>query len=677
MAMETSAVPVAFYVSPDGDDSWSGKLPASNSEQTNGPFATLEKARDAIREMKKAQGGQLNQPVIVYVRGGACFLNETLTFTPEDSGSEDCPVTYASYPGEEAVISGGRKIEGWKQVTIEGKELYAAEIPVAAGRSGAPLWRQPDGKWLFRQIWINGERRKRARHPNTGYLTIAEVPEVSSGTQWSEGQTSFRFNEGDLKAWKTAAHAEVVAMCRWIESRLPIAEIDESAQMVTFGKRSVFRLEPGDQYYVENALELLDEPGEWYLDPKAGVLYYMPLPGENMDDVEVIAPVLEQLIRIEGKPEGKKFLENITFRNLTFSHTEWTLPDDRSGFPQAAIGVPGAIYGEGVRNCALEGCTLIHLGTYGLELSRGCKFNRIEKCEISDIGAGGLKIGETAIQDNELERTHDNTLSNCYIHDGGLIFHSGIGVWIGQSYNNVISHNHIHDFYYSGFSVGWTWGYGPALARGNIIEYNHVHHIGVRSNGDGPILSDMAGIYTLGTQPGTIIRSNIFHDIAGFRYGGWGIYYDEGSTHILSENNLVYRTTHGGFHQHYGKENIVRNNIFLFARDSQFQVTRPEEHLSVTLERNIFYWRSGPLSNSNIRNINVAFDHNLYWQEEDGEVKLGDMSWDEWCEKGMDANTLIADPKFMAVDEDDFRLSPDSPVFKLGFVPFDTSEVGE
>ena len=666
MALEASATPVAFYVAPDGDDSWLGKLPMPNSERTDGPFATLEKARDAIREMKETQRGELNQPVIVYVRGGAHFLNEPLVFTPEDSGSEDCPITYSSYPGEEAVISGGRKIEGWKPVTVAGKEMYATEIPKVR-----------DGEWFFRQIWVNGQRRKRARHPNTGYLPIAEVPEVASGTQWSEGQTSFRFHGDDLKSWKTAANGEIVAMCRWIESRLPIAGIDESERLVTFDKRSVFRLEPGDQYYVENALELLDEQGEWYLDPKGGMLYYMPLPNENMAEVEVIAPVLEQLIRLEGKPQGKQFVEYLTFKNLTFSHTEWALPDDRSGFPQAAVGVPGAIYGEGARNCAFEKSAIKHLGNYGMELSRGCKFNRLEKCEIADTGAGGLKIGETAIRDNELERTHDNTVLNCYIHDGGLIFHSGIGVWIGQSYNNVISHNHIHDFYYSGFSVGWTWGYGPALARGNIVEYNHVHHIGVRSNGDGPILSDMAGIYTLGTQPGTIIRSNIFHDIAGFKYGGWGIYYDEGSTHIVSENNLVYRTTHGGFHQHYGKENIVRNNIFLFARDSQFQVTRPEEHLSVTLEGNIFYWRSGPLSNSNIRNINVAFDYNLYWQEEGGEIKLGDMSWDEWLEKGMDANTLIADPKFMAVEKDGFRLRPDSPAFKLGFVPFDTSEVGD
>ena len=156
-------------------------------------------------------------------------------------------------------------------------------------------------------------------------------------------------------------------------------------------------------------------------------------------------------------------------------------------------------------------------------------------------------------------------------------------------------HNLIHDFYYTGISIGWTWGYGPALATNNTVELNHVHHIGVKSDGDGPILSDMGGIYTLGKQPGTTIRNNLWHDIAGIRYGGWGIYFDEGSSGILAESNVVYRTTHGGFHQHYGETNIVRNNIFAFARDHQIQRTRPEPHRSFSFVTNIVYFDSGIL----------------------------------------------------------------------------------
>ena len=191
--------------------------------------------------------------------------------------------------------------------------------------------------------------------------------------------------------------------------------------------------------------------------------------------------------------------------------------------------------------------------------------------------------------------TQHNRLIDNHIHDGGRIFHSAIGVWIGQSPFNRLIHNHIHDFQYTGISIGWTWGYGPALAYGNIVELNHVHHIGVLSNGESPMLSDLGGIYTLGYQRGTEIRRNVFHDIAGRVYGGWGIYFDEGTTNIRAEENLVYRTKHGGFHQHYGRENIFRNNILAFGHEYQVRRTRFEPHTSFAFENNIILWNGGTL----------------------------------------------------------------------------------
>ncbi|MEM2885611.1 MAG: right-handed parallel beta-helix repeat-containing protein, partial [Thermoproteota archaeon] len=661
--IESGGSATVFYVSPDGDDRWSGRLPSPKPSGTDGPFLTIGRARDAVRELKAKRG--LKGPVYVFVRGGRYFLKEPLVFTPEDSGTDSCPITYAAYPGEAPAISGGRLLTGWRLEEVKGKEAWTVEIEEVKARG-----------WFFRELWIDGQRRPRARQPNEGYLRVAGLPGVSDQADWLEGQDSFVFDEGDLKAWKGAADAEIVVMNRWVESRLPVASVDEKSRAVAFGKRSVFRLDVGDLYYAEHAFELLDEPGEWYLDRASGKLYYLPMPGEDLGGAEVVAPVLPQLLRLEGEPESGNFVEHLEFRGLAFEHAEWSLPPEASGFRQAAIGVPASIHCEGARHCSFEGCTVSHVGTYAIELSRGCHGNSISRCALFDLGAGGIKIGEQTARDGEPEQAEGNSVSDCRIHDGGLVFHSAVGIWIGQSFGNTISHNEIHDFYYTGISVGWTWGYGPSLAKDNVVEFNHVHHIGARSDGDGPILSDMGGIYALGARPGTVIRSNVFHDVAGYRYGGWGIYLDEGSTGVLVEGNLVYGTTHGGFHQHYGRENLVRNNIFAFGRDAQIQRSRSEAHLSFRFERNIVYWSEGELLAGNFDNLNFEFDRNLYWRVGGGEVRFGKLSWEEWRAKGLDSGSLIADPMFADARAGDFTLGPSSPAFALGFEPIDFEKVG-
>ena len=491
------------------------------------------------------------------------------------------------------------------------------------------------------------------------------------------------------------SNAEVRVMNRWVESHLPVVKVDEADRTVMFGKHSVFKLDPGDLYYIEGALELLDAPGEWYLDHVTGTLYYLPLPGEDMSRVEAIAPVLAQVMRLEGKPEAGQFIDHLAFRGLTFAHTEWYFPGgfdtgrnraeiwpppraEVGGFAQAAVGVPGAVRGEGVRHSAFEDCAFLHLGDYGLELARGCQNNRVSHCDLGDLGAGGIKLGETAIRNSDAEVARDNEISDCHIHDGGQIFHSAIGVWIGQSPGNRLLHNHIHDFYYSGISIGWTWGYGKALATNNTVEWNHIHHIGVKSDGDGPILSDMGGIYTLGLHRGTVVRNNLWHDFAGLRYGGWGIYFDEGTTGLLCENNIVYRTTHGGFHQHYGRENVVRNNVFAFGRDWQVQRSRAEAHLSFRFERNIVYWNRGKLLDGNYSGglSNYVFESNVYRREGDGDIRFANWTWDQWRNRGQGTNSIVADPLFVDPAKGDFTLKPGSPAFKLGIKPIDLKGVG-
>lgn len=645
---------IIFYVSPDGKDTWTGRLAAQNSHKTDGPFLTLKRVQDAIRALKQQQGS-LKQPVRVLIRGGTYFLTEPLTFLPQDSGTQEFPIRFQAYQQEKPIISGGQRLTGWKPVTVAGKRLWATDISYIS---------DVKGKWHFRQLWVNGKRVIRSRHPKKGYLKIAEVPDNKLSSTFQEGRSRFKYHNGDLKNWKMITHAEAVVMSYWVESRLPIHSVREQENLVTFNNATVFNIQAGNTstsgagtYYLENAFEFLDTPGEWYLNPETRQLYYIPLPAENMGLVEIIAPRLEQLLILKGDPLTKNFVEHLYFENLTFSHTEWPYPDKFSGFGQAAAGLSGAIDVVWSRQCHWQKCTITHVGNYGMRFTLSPYDNSITGCKIFDLGGGGILLKDGP---------YNTRITDCAIYDGGRIFHSAVGILIINAPYNLISRNHIYNFYYTGISVGWIWGYGDNYTKGVIIENNHISHIGALINGDGPLLNDKGGIYTLGIQPGTIIRNNLIHDVRAFNYGGWGIYLDEGSSQILVENNLVFNTSDGGFHIHYGKDNIVRNNIFAFGKKAQVRRSRVEPHISFTFERNIVYWDSGQLLDGDgWADGNYRFDYNLYWAAGKGKI----MPFETWKRNGQDRHSLIADPQFRAPQKGDFRLKPSSPAFKLGFRP--------
>ena len=654
--------PIHFYVSPSGNDTWSGQLANPNDSQSDGPFATLEQAQTAIRQLKQLQG--LTYPVTVWVRGGTYFLDTPLTFTPEDSGTAKCPITWRAYTGETPVISGGRLVTGWQSVELDGRSLQRAQIPEVA-----------NGEWQFRQLWVDDRRASRARYPNRGLVTIAGLPDVTPDTSGDDGQNRFEFRPGEIRAWENLTDVEVVLLHTWVSVRLPVARVDETQNLVTFTRSTRRRMtetkgtQQPARYYVENALELLDTPGEWYLNRQTGELYYWPRSGEEMAEIPVVAPALRQMLRLEGRPETGTFVEFLHFRGLTFSHTTWDLAGSDGGDSQAASWLLGAVAAEGARHCIWEDCTIAHTGEYGLDLSRGCHHNQILRCRGFDLGAGGIKLGERTIRNRNWEQTYDNAIAACELYRGGRVFHHAVGIWVGESFENRIADNHIYDFGYTGISVGWSWRYDPTVARGNIIEGNHVHHIGWLTPDEPPILNDLGAIYILGPQPGTTIRNNLCHDIGGLVYGGRGIYLDQGSSEILVTNNLVYRTTHESFFLNFGKENIVRNNIFALGERVQLGRERQEEHISVRFERNIIYWQNGRLTNTRWGDSGFIFDFNLYGTAREDGVKLGDLSWSEWQETGMDLHSAIADPLFVDPENGDFRLKPDSPAFALGFKP--------
>ncbi len=663
LAMAAMAVPAAaaapgirFYVATNGNDAWSGRQAAPNAARTDGPFATVTRARAAVRALKEKEGG-LKQPVTILIRGGFYPLAETLRFTPEDSGTAAYPVTYAAYPGEQPVLSGGRRLGGWQKG--EG-ELWTTRIPEVAA-----------GKWYFRQLFVNGQRRTRARTPNDGYLRADLLGEPRR--EDPNSRLGFRFQEGDLKPYPDLEDVNVVIYHSWTASWHHIAEVNTQERTVKLAAPSGWPIGYWDRrprYVVENTREALDAPGEWYLDRKTGVLTYWPLPGESLETAEVVAPALRTLLRFTGDPEMGLWVEHLNLEGLSFQHADWHIERDKPADGQAAVFLNAAVMATGMRRCALTRCEVAHVGEHAVWLQRGSVENRLEQSHLHDLGAGGVYIGEALHGTVPAVTTGANTVHNCFIHDGGHVFPAGIGVWIGQSPENHVSHNEICDFYYSGMSVGWTWGYTDSAARGNLIEFNHIHHLGKG------VLSDMGGIYTLGIQPGTVLRNNCIHDVLSYSYGGWGLYTDEGSTGILLEKNVVYRTKSGGFHQHYGRENVVRNNIFAIASEGEIIRSREEDHLSFIFERNIVYQTLGPLLGSNWSNHQFRMDRNLYWHT-DGWNDLTDLTLAEWQEEtGQDRGSLVADPRFVAPEQDDFRLRPDSPALQLGFEPIDLSTVG-
>jgi len=300
---------LTLYVAANGDDAWSGRLETPNADGTDGPLATVTGARDAIRRLKAGQG--VPGEVRVLIRGGTYRITEAITFEPQDSGTEDAPVTYAAYPGEKPVISGGRAIGGWEQ---DGP-LWKARLPEVAS-----------GDWWFSALFVDGAYRGPARSPNEGfYHTAGKLPESMQG---DDSFCGFQFDPGDIRPWRNLEDVLVVVMHSWDVSYHRIRSIDQERHIVTFPGKTYWAFEnwgPKQRYFVQHAFEALDQPGEWYLDRKTGTLWYWPRDGEGVEDTEIIAPVASQLVVFKGDLEAGRFVEYIRLEGLRFHHTVYGL----------------------------------------------------------------------------------------------------------------------------------------------------------------------------------------------------------------------------------------------------------------------------------------------------------------------------------------------------------------
>jgi hypothetical protein len=665
-----------FFVATNGNDTWSGTLVEPAKDGRDGPFATVARALSAAQDWNTRLFAR--DRATISIRQGTYFLSEPLKIGPAHSG-----IRLSGYAGERPILSGGRAVTGWRWDALGGRKVMVTEVPEAMRE-----------ETYFRQLWINGRRAIRARTPDRGFYPVLAVPDEHESVV--QGHSSFGYMSSHLASWPTIGQAEVVVMNRWTESRLPVTHVDELERMVYCSKKSVFALMPGDLYYLEGNLEGLDQPGEWFLDRRTGRLYYLPLPGEEPETLNAVAPRLSQLLLVAGDSATARYVKDVSFKDLTFAHTEWYFPagfevqgqglkfwplpkKDVGGFAQAAAGVPAAFQAEGLLASTVSNCTFAHLGGYALQLGAGCRRNTVEGSEFYDLGAGGIRVGETTIPGTRAELAGYNQITDCHIHEAGRFFHSGVGIWVGQSPGNTISRNHIHDLFQIGVSVGWTWGYAPAIATNTTVAANHIHHIGMQTDGTQPILSDLAAVYTLGLQTGSLIANNYIHDVAAYRYGGSGIYFDEGTSYIRAVSNLVAHTSHGGFQQHYGVSNTIENNIFAFGRVTQIMRVRDEPHISFFFRTNIVYSDDGHLLTGFFTNNFYRMDYNLYFDARTNAAELdwhGSGTWEVWQQRGHDLHSLRVNPLFVAPESNNFSLRPESPAFKLGFRPIDLRAIG-
>ena len=503
-----------FYVAPDGNDAQQGSKAK--------PFATLERARQAVRASERRENAT------VTVRGGTYRLAQTFKLSSADSGTADAPVVWRAYRDEKPILTGGVEIDGF---TPYQGQVLKAEVRVCGMTNS------------FRQLFFDGQRQELARYPNldprnpfeSGWAFTDKEP-VKSDTP----KRVLRVAAQDLRTWARPTEAEISIFPghEWWNNLAAITSFERDHRVVMLKSDCSYEITPGDRYFVRGLLEELDAPGEWYLDSEKGVLYFWPpdrgMGGTPVPQVLVTAPRLKTLLEL-GTGTA-----HVTFRGFSFECCEGT-----------------AVVLNNTTNCLIAGCTVRNVGDYngtGVQVGGGAR-NGVVGCDISDIGNCGINLG------GGVEQTltpAGNYAENNHITRTGVFYKQGNGINV-TGVGNRVARNTLHELPRFGIMFG---------GQNHIIELNHIYHVSLETMDTGAIYG---GSMNWLSAHGTVIRHNFIQDVIGRSgkpgtwvspYFAWGIYLDWTAMGVTVEGNIVARCPRAGIHVHDGRDNVILNNVF-------------------------------------------------------------------------------------------------------------------
>ncbi|MCY6364327.1 right-handed parallel beta-helix repeat-containing protein [Bacteroides ovatus] len=552
-----------IWISPKGSD--------FNDGTRQSPKATLTSALRQAREWRRTEDNRIQGGITIYMEGGTYAFYEPVFIRPEDSGTKESPTIIHSVDDEKVILSGGISINGWKK---QGK-VWVADVPVFNGR---PL--------DFRQLWVNGKKAVRARDVED----FEKMNRICSVDEKNEilyvPAVSIRRlidNKGNLKA----KYAEMVLHQMWCVANLRIRSVEvqgDSAAIRFHQPESRIQFEHpwprpmvttdghNSAFYLTNARELQDVPGEWYHDIDARKIYYYPREEEKMQEAEVIVPAVETLVRVEGTVDRP--VCHIRFEKITFSYTTWMRPSEKGHVPlqagmyltdgyridpkmqrnylnhpldnQGWLGRPAAaVRVVAARQIDFERCRFEHLGSTGLDYEEAVQGGVVRGCLFRDIAGNGLLVGSFSPAAHETHLPYDpadrrevctqQQINNCYFTEIGNEDWGCLAIAAGYVGDVNIEHNEISEVPYSGISLGWGWTQTVNCMRNNRVHANLIHHYAKH-------MYDVAGIYTLGSQPKSYVTENCVHSIYKPGYvhdpNHWFyLYTDEGSSFITVRDN--------------------------------------------------------------------------------------------------------------------------------------------